>query len=492
MRIILLAALCLIQVLSLTAQTAGDALRFSQYNPTATARSVGVGGAIGALGGDFSVLSVNPAGIAVYRQSEVMISPALYLVNTESQLENGPITDDNTTNLHLANVGFVVASTRRERKWKAVNFGFGLNRNANYNQQIFYRGNSAGSIVDRFVALAQGVAPIDLFDPEEGIALDVGAIYQPDPNDPTFYENDLFAGDRLDRSQSARLRGATDEMVLSLGGNYEHKLYVGATIGVTFPRYEEEKSYLETDTPDNIDFFDELLFEEALITTGVGINAKLGLTYRANQALRLGLAYHTPTATSLSDEYQNEIRFDILFPDGTFESRTARSLLGEFTYTLYTPGRIVGQVGYIFGKSGFVSAEIDWADYSSASYSFADTNDPRNQQLEQDLNDEIDAAFKSAVNVRLGAEYVLQEKFRVRGGVQLLQSPFEVDTSDGFDTRFSVGAGVREQSFFIDLGLQFSSADQTFLPYVVPGGTSPMVDNTVNGTLIVLTAGLKI
>ena len=53
------------------AQNEVDALRFSQHYPVGTARSVGLGGAVGALGGDFTSLSVNPAGIGLYRQSEI-------------------------------------------------------------------------------------------------------------------------------------------------------------------------------------------------------------------------------------------------------------------------------------------------------------------------------------------------------------------------------------------------------------------------------------
>ena len=65
----------LIACLGLTAlsqaQYVDQALRFSQQNFGSTARSKAMGGAFGALGGDFSSLSINPAGIAIYQRSEM-------------------------------------------------------------------------------------------------------------------------------------------------------------------------------------------------------------------------------------------------------------------------------------------------------------------------------------------------------------------------------------------------------------------------------------
>ena len=49
------------------AQNEEDALRYSNLHFGGTARYIGVSGAFGALGADISVLSVNPAGMARYK-----------------------------------------------------------------------------------------------------------------------------------------------------------------------------------------------------------------------------------------------------------------------------------------------------------------------------------------------------------------------------------------------------------------------------------------
>jgi hypothetical protein len=60
-------------------QTSSDALRYSYLHPvTGTARTIGIGSSIGALGGDFSSVSINPAGIAMYRSSEFTITPGYF------------------------------------------------------------------------------------------------------------------------------------------------------------------------------------------------------------------------------------------------------------------------------------------------------------------------------------------------------------------------------------------------------------------------------
>ena len=64
--------------INIHAQTISDALRYSNLEVGGTARTVGVGGGIGALGADYSVLSTNPAGIAAFRTNEFVITPGVY------------------------------------------------------------------------------------------------------------------------------------------------------------------------------------------------------------------------------------------------------------------------------------------------------------------------------------------------------------------------------------------------------------------------------
>ena len=126
--------------LSLSAQTTADALRFSQFGVGGTARTVAIGGAIGALGGDFSVISTNPAGLGIYQGSEFTMTPSFYLSSVDAQLADGgqgAFTEDNT-NFNFNNIGIVFGKkvVGERSKWRTSNFSIGINRLANFNEKI--------------------------------------------------------------------------------------------------------------------------------------------------------------------------------------------------------------------------------------------------------------------------------------------------------------------------------------------------------------------
>ena len=141
MRILLLALF--IQLICWTntqAQSVVDAIDYGTFDVGGTARTIGIGGAIGALGGDFGVLSTNPAGLAVYRSSEVVLSPGLALTKGSAQLLNGSNNafDENKTSFVFNNLGLVFNS--KGQNWKTSNWGIGLNRVANFRQEWMYEG----------------------------------------------------------------------------------------------------------------------------------------------------------------------------------------------------------------------------------------------------------------------------------------------------------------------------------------------------------------
>ena len=77
------------------AQKIEDALRNSQVFYYGTARFMGMGGAFTALGGDLSSLSQNPAGLGVFRSSEVSITPQLFHIKTSADIDTDlPISAD--------------------------------------------------------------------------------------------------------------------------------------------------------------------------------------------------------------------------------------------------------------------------------------------------------------------------------------------------------------------------------------------------------------
>ena len=389
----------ILSVVTVKAQLASDALRYSyipQYG--GTARAIGVGGSMGAIGGDFSTISTNPAGLATYRTGEFIFSPSYHGAKTTSLLDKGgqAETTQRFSKFSLDNLGLVFGNSGTETdKWKTRNFAIGFNRLQDFSSNIYYEGTTMGSITSRF----RDQANIDGLDPfESKLADSTEAIFFSKSKNryATDFEGNPAAG--IYKSQVIETRGGVNEMVIAYAANYQEKLQIGATIGVPFIRYSETKIYKEEDTRKEVPYFDKLQFDQNLTTTGVGINAKIGIIARPTKTIRLGVAVHTPTKYQMTDSYNNKLYY--AFTDSLRYSNSAASPEGEFKYKLATPWRFIGSAGLIVGKSGFISADVEWADYSKSNF----TLEKEYIVDQNDVNQVIANRYKSALNIRFGGE----------------------------------------------------------------------------------------
>ena len=446
-------------------QNPEDVLRYSYLNPSGTARFLGAGGAFGALGADFSTLSQNPAGLALFRTDELMFSPSIRFANTDATLAgNNSTLNETKSNFHFGNLGIVFNTNPVKSRWKTFNVGIGYNQLNNFNRGVYYSGTASGTVLNDWFTDAQSTlanGTEDDLDPfHSRMAYDANAIYYQDG--VLSYD---FVGNEnanIERSQLAVLSGAMNEMVLSFAGNYDEKLMIGTTIGVPFVKYRQNSSYDESDPDNLVNYFDELNYNEYLQTDGIGINLKLGVIYKVSQAFRLGASFQTPTWLSLTDKFDNS--FSYTYTDNNGRSTTdASSPQGTFDYKLATPWRASVSGAMLIKKYGFLSADVEWVDYSANSFNLtSDIASNDNQKFERDLNTVIQKDYTSAVNIRVGGEAVL-DNFRLRAGVNLLGKP-EADES-GFNMGYSLGAGVRGESFYLDLGYRLSSGEGVLAAY---------------------------
>ena len=102
-------ALALLGVTGGYAQSAYDAAKIAQEDLSGTARFVGMGGAMSALGGDISTISTNPAGIGIYRSNDVMLTLGYSLTGTEAEF-GGNTFEKERARWNLNNIGFVIAN----------------------------------------------------------------------------------------------------------------------------------------------------------------------------------------------------------------------------------------------------------------------------------------------------------------------------------------------------------------------------------------------
>ena len=422
-----------------------DALRYSQNNYGGTARFTAMGGAFGALGADFSTLSINPAGIGLYKTSEFTFTPTFYVGNTSSTY-SGKTNEDNKYNFNLGNIGLVYDFFKRGKfaegnGWKDVQFGFGINRLNDFNNRVVIQGYSANSsMMNQYVASANNNGKGSTID--ELNNFDTYLAYQtyllnPIAGDSTHYNSPVTGN--VNQQKTITTGGSMNEFVITLGGNYSDKIYLGATLGIPFIRYNEQSIYKEINLNDTIHNFNNYTVNDNLTTTGTGVNIKFGMIYRPNNIVRIGVAIHSPTFYSMEDQWSRKIDSDM----GDSGKYTSTSPQGLFDYQLQTPWHLIGSLAFFIGDHGLISADYEFVDYTSAK--LRSENDDF-----FDANQTIQSKYTNTNNFRFGTEWRLNP-ITLRAGYAISQSPYKTTINDGKRTVLSFGVGFKEKSYFIGL-----------------------------------------
>ncbi len=455
------------------AQYADDALRFSQIYYQGTARSMAVGGAFGALGADFSTTSTNPAGMGLFRKGEFIITPEVFNRNVSS-VYNGSLSESSRAVFDLSNIGYVIVKPLSTGTgWKFFQFGMGMNRLNNFNSSIFMQGdNIENSKLDAYAELADGKT-VDELDSFELYPAWETYLINPDTNN--YYYTPVPFGGVL-QQQRITTRGSINEWLFSFSGNYNDKLFVGATIGLPYIRYFRESTYSEFDVADTIPYFDNWSTTENLTTTGWGINLKIGAIIKPIDWLRIGASFHTPTyywsmsdnwitnTTSYLQLYENDSTDDLVWSHNAYTSPD-----GNFDYHLSTPLRAIGSIAFVIGSHGFISGEYEYANYSTAKFSARDYS-------YSEVNQDIKSVFKSTHNFRAGTEWRFSE-FSLRGGYALYGSPYANNINDGKRQMYSGGVGYKTRSYAIDFAYVYSRLDEDYYMYTTENITSNPVKN---------------
>lgn len=477
-RITILAVATIFATLSY-AQNANDALRYSLVNYGGTARFMGLSGAYGAVGADFSALSQNPAGLGLFRRSEFTITPLWHSSAIDAKYYGNTLSDSRTA-MYLGNVGYVMANNKNQdnsKPWKGIKLGFGMNRTNMLNNRISLKGfNDENSLLTGYMneVNASG-APLSQWDNfGAGLAYDVNLFY-PDPNDTTKWLVDMPDGG-IEQEKTIESRGSTSETVLSAASNFGDKLYIGITFGFPDIRYEEESTYSETDTKNQNSYFSSFKKSEYLKTTGSGFNFKFGFIFTPVEFIRIGGAFHSPVNYySMTDEWNATMTAK--FDDG--KTYTKDSPNGTYDYELTTPSKAIGSVAVLFGQSGLITADYEYVDYTTArlhanDYSFGDEN----QYIHETLS--------STSNIRLGGEFK-SGIYALRAGYSMYGSPYKNETTIGERTGYSFGIGVHDKGYSLDLAYNHMQQKDNYFPYSLAAPAS--VDTKNN--LFSFTLGIK-
>ena len=472
-------------IIETTAQTDVDALRYSGSSTTGTARFTAMSGAFGALGGDFSSIAQNPAGIAIYRSSEFTFTPSINVGKTSSTFL-GNNSDERKYNFNIGNVGLVytriLPDNGNSSGWKSWNFGIGYNRLTGFHNRTYYEGlNTSNSLLDRFAENATGNDPADLDPYNEYLAYNSYMI-NPDPN--LVYSGVIPDGQEI-QQRSSESRGAIGETIIVFGGNYSNKLYIGGALGLKNLRYVESSTYEETDPDTAIPYFSRLKFQQDLTTRGVGVDLKFGMIYRVSDFFRMGVAVETPTWYTMHDIYKTSLTGKL--DTGSVRTFNSESPDGEFDYEFTSPFLASASMAFVIKTQGLISIDYQFSDYGESRFDASGISF-------SDVNSLILKKYKETHTIRIGTEWLYQN-FAFRGGYSMSTSPFNssyaVSGSDFARTGISAGIGYREDNLFLDLGYARIQSNEFYQPYTLSTEEVPGVKNKVVTSNFTFTFGVK-
>lgn len=412
-------------------QYAQDALRFSMYNLQGSSRFVGMGGAMGAVGADFTTASYNPAGIGFFQRQALSLSPGLNWANTESDWLSRQT--DSKSLFQFGSAGLVL--TRRSNHdsrdgLQFFNFSIGYNRLASFNQRILLSGEQASyGLGSYFSTLADGSSPsgLDPFSSRlafetyliDTIPGELGVAYEP-----------LGAADgtQVEISRQISRSGSHGEVVINSAINYSHRFYLGATLGIHRLDFEQESVLLERDAQDAVPLYRSVEWRDNLQVSGTGFSFKLGAIYRITDSWRIGLSLHTPVFFSLDEQFDSRMNTQF-----TMSTYTAMSPTLQYSYDVNLPWRWQFSSAYILKKKAIVGLEYEQVDYSGISFAPA-------LDFSQD-NAFVDTAFGISHTAKIGFEYRFEGLY-ARLGYQFQSSPFSSSVQSSFHNHsFSGGIG---------------------------------------------------
>jgi len=478
------------------AQNEVDALRYSRLGVTGSARIQGMGGAQTALGADISSMTANPAGLGMFRRSEFSISPALQLNGTTTRVNGFTLSGDKNM-VTIPQAGLVLSNRKGDEEagdWRGLNLGINLSRLNNFNQQLYYRNTTdetTPTIVEYFAdqANAKGRTLQDLndeftngFNSLEGLAFGTYLIDVAEDANGEFVVP-LTRYGSIDQEEEIRRSGSQSQFDIGVGTSYRDKLYLGASLGVVTSTFTQESIYRENEFSDSTSFTGLELRDE-FTTRGAGINLRIGAIFRPIDAVRIGASIQTPTAFSFTDDYQRSLYAS--FDDGPTEN--ASEMPGQFAYRLTTPFRANGGVAVFLNKYGFLTADIEYVDYSGARFSEEEDEYGNTTNYFSDVNSTISNTYKSAINYSFGAEG-RYNVFRVRAGYAVSGNPYRNAAFDGTVKSYSLGAGIRLQNYYLDAAYVSSNGNSRYSPYTLAGGQEPVVDIDQQQNTVMLTLG---
>ncbi len=418
-KIFAMAALALTMIPAAAQETYENA-KIAWSDLSGTARYVGMGGAMEALGADISTIGTNPAGIGLFRKSQANIT--LGLINQQDGKAFG---GGHTTNMSFDQLGFVYSS--RTSSTGYVNFGFNYHKSRNFNyilsaadqlhkasqnkltyakamNELLFEGNGAPNFNKPLVQCNQL---------DDMYARNL--LYDYDTNTWYYEEANSYTFDR-------RHWGYVADYDFNLSGNINNRVYLGLTIGihdVHYKHYSEYTEYFPKNSP--IQVADDRKIN------GTGANVTAGVIFRPVEysPFRIGLSIATPTW------------YDLNTRNYTTMSDAGGSVYNseEYEFKLYTPWKFGLSAGTTVGDYLALGASYEYTDYGSLDSRYKTGEryswwlDDYSDESESDevMNRNTGEMLKGVSTLKLGAEFKAAPEVAVRFGYNYVSPIYKKD-----------------------------------------------------------------
>ncbi len=471
-----------------------------------TARYVGMGGAMEALGADLSTINTNPAGIGMYRRSQVAISGGFI-----SQSGGGSYKYGDKTNASFDQAGFVWSAPLRNNRFFNVAFNYHKSRNFNNVTSV------AGNLSDAALNKNSYMNLMDAYtDNPSGDWLNSSTVSQLDAlmyhtftgdQDGEMYYNN---GTRYTHDYSSD--GYVADYDINISGNVSNRVYLGLTFGFKDVNYRSYSTYSEQLVDASNASVGSITVNDQRRIDGTGFNLKAGIIFFPieNNPLRFGVSIATPTWYDLTSRSWTSLTNNTTI-SGAQPLDPNYEAYGDYDYRVYTPWKFGVSAAYTFGTWLALGASYEYADYGSISsrylgdygydYYGSSTKD-------REMNADTDRNLKGVSTVKIGAEWMATKELAVRLGYNYVSSMYRNDAfrdgtvpslgtyyssradyvNWGSTNRITCGLGYTIGGFAIDLAYQYNLSKGTYYPFMSSSatyswddGTSQDVTNKVSG-----------
>ncbi|MBQ9597288.1 MAG: hypothetical protein IJR34_03435 [Bacteroidales bacterium] len=484
------------------AQTAYDALTLGQNQYGGTARTMAMGNAFTALGGDLGSIAINPAGSAVAGYSQIAVTPGLEISNSLCRSTNyygGPDAtkvSQNKADFRLPNVSFNLNFGLGSSILKNFNVSFSSNLSDSYTEQTLMGGNT--NLSSYFGALAQAATfdkinaadlaadthyeryPFDLvlgynaylFSPIKNETNRYVGITEnaTGPDAQGNYNISMREGGMLKQAWGREVTGAKNDYIVNFGFNFLDKLFIGANIGLTtinrkYSDYFREAAVnpsiydvtFEKTTGETVNtYWKDGSYNYSLTMNGTGVYGKFGIIYVPTPWLRIGAAIQTPTTLNIVERYGASVSSS--FDNAIFSSRLETGTF-ENKYTLRTPMRANFGIAGVIAKRFILSADYEFCPYGDMVFQ----HNKINAEDWREVNQSVSSTLGMGHSLRFGLEGRINSALSARLGYSITSNPSlsGVDGKNGLPINHFVNWGKHGENK-ICFGLGYNSKGSFF------------------------------